>query len=90
MCIRDRYRLTRGTCFVAHRLDVVAVAGLLWISWCVLGGADFFVFLFFRFFFSSNAHGLLQVRGRLASFTSLLVPGCVQGCIIRVFAKVRF
>ena len=27
---------------------------------------------FFRFF-SSNAHGLLQVRGRLASFTSLLV-----------------
>ena len=44
------YGLTRGTCFVAHRLEVVAVAGLLWISWCVLGGADFFVF-FFSFFF---------------------------------------
>ena len=41
------YGLTRGTCFVARRLEVVAVAGLLWISWCVLGGADFFS-VFFR------------------------------------------
>ena len=55
------YGLTRGTCFVAARLEVVAVTGLLWISWCVSGGADFFVFLFSLFFFSSNAHGLLQV-----------------------------
>ena len=39
------YGLTRGTCFVARRLEVVAVAGLLWISWCVLGGANFLVFL---------------------------------------------
>ena len=31
-----------------------------------------FVFLV-RFFFPSNAHGLLQVRGHLASCTSLLV-----------------
>ena len=50
------YGLTRGTCFVARRLEVVAVAGLLRLSWCVLGGADFFCV-----FFSSNAHGLLQV-----------------------------
>ena len=35
------YGLTRGTCFVARRLEVVAVAGLLWISRCVLGGANF-------------------------------------------------
>ena len=35
------YGLTRGTCFVASHLGVVAVAGLLWISWCVLGGAGF-------------------------------------------------
>ena len=40
------YRLTRGTCRVAHRLEVVAVAGLLWISWCVLGGAGFFSLVF--------------------------------------------
>ena len=50
------YGLTRGTCFVACRLEVVAVAGLPWVSWCVLGGADFFVFCF-----SSNAYDLLQV-----------------------------
>ena len=54
--------LTRGTCFVARRLEVVAVAGLLWIYFVVC----FFVFggiscYFVRFFFPSNAHGLLQV-----------------------------
>ena len=51
---------TRETCFIARRLEVVAVAGLLWISWCVLGAAVFFRVFFFDFF-SSNAHGLLQV-----------------------------
>ena len=55
------YGLTRGTCLVARRLEVVAVAGLLRISWCVLGGTDFFVLSFFSILFSSNAHGLLQV-----------------------------
>ena len=45
------YGLRRGTCFVAHRLEVVADDGLLWISWCVLGGVDFFVFLFLDLFF---------------------------------------
>ena len=53
------YGLTRGTCFVARRLEVVAVAGLLCISCYVLGAAFFFVFFFA--FFSSNAHGLLKV-----------------------------
>ena len=43
------YALTRGTCFVARRLKVVAVAGLLWISWCVLGAAIFRFFFFFFF-----------------------------------------
>ena len=33
--------LARGTCFVAYHLELVAVAGLLWISWCVLGAAGF-------------------------------------------------
>ena len=41
--------LTRRTRFVAHCLEVVAVAGLMWVSWCVFGGADFFVF-FLLFF----------------------------------------
>ena len=35
------YWLTRGTCLLARRLEVVAVAGLLWNSWCVLGAAGF-------------------------------------------------
>ena len=55
------YGLTRGTCCVARRLEVVAVAGLVWISWCVLGGADFSSVLFFSIFFPSSAQGLLQV-----------------------------
>ena len=33
---------TLGTCFIARRLEVVAVAGLLLILWCVLGEAGFF------------------------------------------------
>ena len=38
------YGLTCGTCFVARRFEVVAVARLLSISWCVLSGADFLGF----------------------------------------------
>ena len=56
----DEYGLTRGTCFVACLLEVVTVVGLLWSLWCFLGGADFNVFIF-DLFFSSNAHGRLQV-----------------------------
>ena len=56
------YGLTRGACSLACRLELDAVVGLLWISWCVLGWAEFCsVFFFFDFVFSSNAHGLLQV-----------------------------
>ena len=43
------YGLTRGKCFVARRLEVVAVAGLLWISWWVLVAAGFRVFHDFTF-----------------------------------------
>ena len=56
------YGLMRGRYFIAYRLELHAVAGLLWILWCVLGWADFSVFFFFSFFiFSSNTRGLLQV-----------------------------
>ena len=56
------YGLTRGTCFLACCLELDAVAGLLWISWCVFGGANVRpVFFFSDFIFSSNAHGLLQL-----------------------------
>ena len=49
------YGLTRGTCFVASRPKVLAVAGLLWISWCVLGAAGF-RFFFRSFFFERTRH----------------------------------
>ena len=45
------YGLTRGACFVAICVEVVAVAGLMWVSWCVFGGAGFFRFCFFDFLF---------------------------------------
>ena len=64
--------LTRGTCFVARRLEVVAVAGLLWISCVFSVGQIFSCFFFFDFFFASNANGLLLGMNRLALFTSLL------------------
>ena len=68
------YGLTRGTWFFARRLDVIAVAGLLWISWCVLGGANFFLIFFFRFlFFFERTRPAASMRPPLASFTSLLV-----------------
>ena len=38
------YRVGR---FVARRLEVAAVAGLLWILWCVLGAAGYRFFPFF-------------------------------------------
>ena len=49
------YGLTRGTCFFAHRLEVVAVAGLLRLWWCGLGGVDFFVL-------SMSLHSQIRTR----------------------------
>ena len=50
------YGLTRGTCFLARRLELDAVAELLWISSCVLGGVDFFVRVFFPDFALIRTH----------------------------------
>ena len=52
----------RGTCFITRRLEVVAVAGLLLISWCVLGGADFFVCFFSIFFFFERTRPAASTR----------------------------
>ena len=50
------YGLTRGTCFFACRLEVVAVAGMMWVLWCTFGGAGFFlVFQASTFFFQIRA-----------------------------------
>ena len=42
-----------------------------------------------RFFFPSNAHGLLRVSGTLTSFITILVAGCVQASIIYFVGFVR-
>ena len=56
------YRLTRETWVLARRLEVVAVAGRLRIYSVVCFFSVRWNFVFFLFvFFSSNAHGLLQV-----------------------------
>ena len=52
---------TRGTFFIAHRLEVVAVAGLLWISWCFLGERIFSRF-FSRFFFFERTRPAASIR----------------------------
>ena len=74
-CLEEEceYGITSGTCFTARRLEVVAVAGLLWICFVVFFFSVWWDFVFFFVFFTSTAHGLLQVRGNLASCTSLLV-----------------
>ena len=56
------YGLTRRTCFVARCLEVVAVAGLLWISRCVLSAAGFFRVLIFDFFFFERARPAASMR----------------------------
>ena len=75
------YGLTTGMCFLAYRLELDAVARAAVDSVVCFGWGAFFPF-FFRYFLSSKSHGLLQVRGHLSSFTSLLVLGSVQGVII--------
>ena len=51
-----QYGLTRVTWFLACRLELDAVAGLLWISCCVLGGAIFPCFFHFNRFFFLRTH----------------------------------
>ena len=56
------YGLTRETRFVARRLEVVAVAGLLRISWCVLCTAGFISCFFFVFFFFERTWPAASMR----------------------------
>ena len=71
--------LTRGTCFVARRLEVVAVAWLLWISGCVSGGA-FFFFFFFDFFFFERTRPAASMRPPCLIYlsTSTAVDDCTE------------
>ena len=53
---------TRGTCFITCRLEVVAVAGLLCLSWCVFGGSDFLCFFFLVFLFFDRTRPTASMR----------------------------
>ena len=64
--------LTRGTRFFARRLEVVAVPGLMSVSWCAFGGAGFFRVFFRLFFFFERTRPTASMRPPLASFTSLI------------------
>ena len=70
------YGPTRGTCFAAHRLELVAVTGRLWISWCVSGGAIFFRF-FVRFFSVERTWPAASTRPPYLS-TSKDIPRAIQ------------
>ena len=61
---------TDGTRFVAGCLEVVEVAALMWLSWCVFGGEG--LFSSFLFFHQTNTT-CCKYEITFASFTSLLV-----------------
>ena len=67
--------LTRGTYLVARRVEVVAVAGLLWISCCVGCGG---ISCFFRFFLFERTRPAASMRPPCLTFTSLLVITCTE------------
>ena len=56
------YSIRRRTCFFACRLEVTAVAGRLWNSWCVWGGADLLCFFLFTLFFFERTRPAASMR----------------------------
>ena len=72
------YGLPRGTYCFERRLEVVAVAGLLWTSWCVLGAAGLRFFPFFFSFFSSNALKVTIKTNLLAALKHKNAHGLLQ------------
>ena len=92
------HALTREARFVAVCLEVVAVAGLMWVSWCVWGTADFFMFFYLILFFSSNfertrpAESMMKAPCLIYLSTSNKKPlhtGVRTGCYYLVSLSVR-
>ena len=93
------YWLTRRTCFFASRLEVVAVAGLLWISWCVWVVRIFSCYLFFDFVVFERTRPAVSMRPPcllyLSTSTStgmrtechhlISLPVCLCMCNVRRF-----
>ena len=68
---RCEYGLTRWTCFTARRLEVVAVAGLLWIYFVVcFGCGGVFSFFFFRFLYFERTRPTASTRPPCLTYLS--------------------
>ena len=89
----SEYGLTRGTRFVARRHKLVAVAGLLWRSWCVLGGMDFSVSFSDLLFFERTRPAAIMRPPCLiySSNSTWMCTGCCclivcpSGCVCVIF-----
>ena len=55
-------RLTRGTRFVARRLDVIAVARYMWVIMCLEPGGNSNMCFSFVLFQTNTAYGVLGAR----------------------------
>ena len=69
----EEYGLPRGTCFVARRIEMVEVAGLLWSSWWVLSVVGF---RFLLLFLLRTLTACYEYEATFPHFTSLLRTGC--------------
>ena len=78
----DECGRTRGTCFLACRIEVVAMAGLLRISWCVLGAAGFLGDVL-SFFFFERTRPAASMRPPCLIYLSTST-GCVQSACIQL------
>ena len=82
------YGPTRGTCFVARRLEFVAVGGLLWISWCVLVRRDFYFYFFPLFFFFERTRPTRPAASMCPIYLSTST-GVRTGCHYLISLSVR-
>ena len=80
------YGLTRGTRVVARRPVLVAVAGLLWILWCVLGAADFWCYLILILFCVERTRPAATVRPPFLIYLSTSNGVCVRTYRIPLFS----
>ena len=56
------YRLPSGTCFTARRVEVVAVAGLLWIYFVPYFFSIWWILFFFRFLYFERTRPTASTR----------------------------
>ena len=73
------YGLPRGMCLVARRLEVVAVAGLLWICFVVCIFSVFWDFVFLRFLYVESTRPTARTRQPCLMYLSAST-GVHTGC----------